>query len=207
MCFLSQNLVVLHSLLERQSGCCGVWCLTTRFLCRTPEELPVRSWCPCGLSLLWSFWPATLPTWQLSWSRRSMSTRSQASATKRCTVITTGKLILMKMYVHVLCNIVPLAFSQTNKPARICCYFNLLLFFFLLLLSFSFSSRDLMTSLLRSALAQCQTAAQSETSVITIRRCIRTWWSSISATWMKLCRAWKLGQNQNSHLSCTPSLT
>lgn len=63
-----------HSPLESLSGCCGESCLTTRCPSKTPRAPPVRSWCWCGLSSLWSSWPATPLTWQPLWSRSNTST-------------------------------------------------------------------------------------------------------------------------------------
>lgn len=80
---LCQNPAVHPSPSERPSGCFGVWCSTTLFQCRIPKAPPVRSWCQCGPFSLSSSWLPTLPTWQPSWSRRSMWTRCRACQTKR----------------------------------------------------------------------------------------------------------------------------
>lgn len=71
-------------------------------------------------------------------------------------------------------------YSHDNvvHSSELCSFVSLTRFFkylCLLDLSFSCSSRDLMTSLLRFGLVPCQTAVPRGTSVIIIRKCIRTW--------------------------------
>lgn len=69
--------------LEKLFGSSGAWCSTTLCLSRILKGPPARSWCPYGPSSPSSSWPATQPTWPLSWSRRSLWTKWLASVTKR----------------------------------------------------------------------------------------------------------------------------
>lgn len=69
--------------LGKLSGCCGAWYSTTPCQCRIPKGRLAKSWCLSGPSLLSSSWPATLPIWLRSWSRRSLWTKWRAWAIKR----------------------------------------------------------------------------------------------------------------------------